>query len=222
MIGQVRALTYGGWLNGNPNREVAYVGTILPGELFVRESRKTDTGADFQLRKLPVEAGAINGIVLDPSDWHTAYVIDDSHVWMTTDAGVKWTPITGNLADLTNQFNTIELARGVLLVGTADGVYRTFDRAKPVVWSKFGGDRDLTKNLPNVQVSDLHYDAKNDVLIAGTFGRGAWVVKNASKVLTADPVLTINIDDDPNNLPNVITLKRDADNDDKRVLDVRF
>src|SRR5207302_4825931 len=73
-------------------------------------------------------------------------------------------------------------------------------------------DTNLTKNLPNVQVSDLHYDSTNDILIVGTYGRGAWVIKNARNVLSTDPVLTIKSEDDVTNPNNDVILKRDKDN----------
>jgi hypothetical protein len=39
-------------------------------------------------------------------------------------------------------------------------------------WNKLG------TGLPNVPVWDLVYDVKDDVLVAGTLGRGAWTITN--------------------------------------------
>ena len=44
---------------------------------------------------------------------------------------------------------------------------------------------ELGWNLPNAPVSDLRYDATDDILLAGTHGRGAWTVPQASQVLPA-------------------------------------
>ena len=39
-------------------------------------------------------------------------------------------------------------------------------------WTRLG------ENLPHVQVFDLHYDYTDNVLVAGTLGRGAWTLTN--------------------------------------------
>src|SRR5207253_3961898 len=59
------------------------------------------------------------------------------------------------------------------------------------VWTKFGA-------LPNVIVTDLHYIApdaahsgQGDVLLAGTLGRGAWTVPNASALFAIQSSLII-------------------------------
>ena len=90
-------------------------------------------------------------------------------------------------------------------------MFRTLDaKASNVVWTKFAGNPG--HDLPNVQVSDLHYDKTTDVLIVGTYGRGAWVVKDASSVINTAPKLKIDGDDDPANPNDVIILKRDGNN----------
>jgi hypothetical protein len=47
------------------------------------------------------------------------------------------------------------------------------------VWRRFG-------TFPNVIVTDLHYDATDDTLVAGTYGRGAWTVAGARSALETD------------------------------------
>ena len=48
--------------------------------------------------------GQIQDIVLDPTDYHTVYVIDFEHVWRGTNMGVdgqeQWQDVSGNLSDL--------------------------------------------------------------------------------------------------------------------------
>jgi hypothetical protein len=43
----------------------------------------------------------VRDIALDAGDWSTAYVIDNDDVFVTTDAGVSWREITGNLTTST-------------------------------------------------------------------------------------------------------------------------
>jgi hypothetical protein len=62
--------------------------------------------------------------------------------------------------------------------------------------------------LPNVLVTDLDYSAADDILVAGTFGRGAWAVKNAKASLGVPAVLRVS----GTNNPDLIRLVRNADN----------
>ncbi len=63
-------------------------------------------------------------------------------------------------------------------MGGLGGVYQfasdPFNPAQFAQWHKFGS------MLPKVLVADLHYDPTDDILVAGTFGRGAWSIKNFS------------------------------------------
>ena len=55
-------------------------------------------------------------------------------------------------------------------------------------WTLYG------QGLPNVRVSDLHYvpldpnTGKGNLVLAGTYGRGAWTIPNAGTSLAAPPV----------------------------------
>src|SRR5205823_5911097 len=52
------------------------------------------------------------------------------------------------------------------------------------------------QGMPNTVTRDLRYDAVTDTLLAGTFGRGAWTVPNASTTINLTGVLQINGDTD--------------------------
>jgi hypothetical protein len=39
--------------------------------------------------------------------------------------------------------------------------------------------------FPNVVVTDLHYDSTDDILLVGTYGRGAWKFPDAHAQLFA-------------------------------------
>jgi hypothetical protein len=114
---------------------------------------------------------------MDPDDWRSAYVVVDNQVFRTTDAGASWTDITGNLPALgAGDFNTIVFVAGdsrdLLLVGTNAGVFVSFSDSGFTRWNKLGA------GLPNALVWDLDYDVADDVLVAGTLGRGAWTITN--------------------------------------------
>jgi hypothetical protein len=165
------AIAYGGRSGGANNPDVLYVGS--GSAVFLR----TTAGAALApTTALPAGALAVRDIALDPDDWKSAYVVDSSHVFRSADAGATWTDITGNLAELgAGDFKTTVFVGGatkLLLVGTNVGVFVSFSSSGFTTWNKLGA------GLPNVTVMDLVYDVADDLLLAGTLGRGAWTITN--------------------------------------------
>ena len=60
------------------------------------------------------------------------------------------------------------------MVSSQDGVYATINPDANAHWSKFG------KGLPHAVVTDLRYYPDTDLLVAATYGRGAWTIPNLS------------------------------------------
>src|SRR5262245_27173196 len=179
--GIVSAITYGGRSDGVDNPDVLYVGArvdtptdLYPATVFLRT---TAGGALEPTAKLPAGGCELRDVVMDPDDWRRAYGVVDHQVIRTTDAGANWTHITGNLPSFGARdfFTTLFVAGGsrdLLLVGTNAGVYVSFSDSGFTSWNKLG------IGLPNAQVWDLDYDVADDVLVAGTLGRGAWTITN--------------------------------------------
>jgi hypothetical protein len=192
MVGTVSAMAYGD-LN-NPN--AAYVGTT-GGGLYFRSS----TGASFtQIPAPPWGNASARKIVMDPSAPPICYVLDSSdRVW---ERGIDstWTELDGSdisanpgsLSELSKDIGedaadirTIELydpsglpGQGVLLAAGLGGVFRLMLGSDTPTWRVYG------RGLPNVVVTDLHYIPGADLLLAGTLGRGAWTVRQASATLS--------------------------------------
>ncbi|MEI7837018.1 MAG: hypothetical protein WCK05_11510, partial [Planctomycetota bacterium] len=190
----VSAIAYGGMQGGLVNADVLYVG--VNNRVYVRT---TGGGALTQLAAYP--GTGPQDIVMDPDDWQRVYVVDATSAYFSPDAGATWTTISGNLASLASNLQTVEIysptttpGDEVLMVGGLGGVFRTLQPSDgaSAVWTEFG------QGMPNAVTSDLRYDATDDVLVAGTHGRGAWTVGSASLTLTGDPVLTVTGDDGPN------------------------
>lgn len=176
VTGSVGGLAYGGSQGGVANPNVLYVGTDVDGTSGDVFFRSTSGGALVNRTSYP--GGTVKDIVLDPNNWATAYVVDATSVYRTLDAGVTWTNVTGSLANAS--LRTIEFldgAAGGLFVGGLGGVY-TSPLSELGTWSEVGD------NLPNAVVMDLRYDAADDLLVAGTLGRGAWTLSNPSQALS--------------------------------------
>lgn len=179
----VSALAYGGRRSGTEHPEILYAGS--GHSVFIRST----VGGTLTVTASPFPGADVQDIVLDPDDWQHAFVVSSSGVWETNDMGSTWTDLTGNLVN--SNLRTVEYlnlnAGDVVLVGGDGGVFRMFTRY-PAKWERLG------ENLPRAVTYDLHYDSTDDVLLAGTLGRGAWIIPNASSRFGASSMLAVSKD----------------------------
>ena len=90
-----------------------------------------------------------------------------AYVYKSTDFGKTFTSVTNNIpAGPVNVIREDPRNASVLYVGTDFGVYVSTNGG--LKWEVLGD------NLPSVQVSDLQIDAKNDIVVISTYGRGMW------------------------------------------------
>jgi hypothetical protein len=183
-------VAYGGRLNGQDYPDVAYVGTRF-GQVLLRT-----TATDPFTLLTACTGSAPRQIVLDPDNWRTAYIVDFKNtIWRTTDAGQTFTNITANLNLLTSDARSIALypntAAGndaALFVGGQGGVFGSDNpTAANPTWVRFG------TGLPTAMVGALLYNAADNVLIAGSIGRGAWKINDLSNFANHPaPVVRLN------------------------------
>ncbi|MGF1577918.1 MAG: Ig-like domain repeat protein [Gemmataceae bacterium] len=179
----VDAIDYGGFLNGAPNPDVAYVGDQF-GNIWVRAG----TGLGFVQTTPGFFVGGFISTILDirmdPDNYNRAFAIDENQVLVTTDAGTTWADISGNLALVGAEgIRTIEYVSGAhpaIVVGTNTGTFASYTTSLGT-WFEIGA------NLPNVPVFELEYDPLDDVLLVGTMGRGAWLLPDMDDVLDPTP-----------------------------------
>jgi photosystem II stability/assembly factor-like uncharacterized protein len=118
----------------------------------------------------------ISTIEVSPHDAGTVYVaahrykLDDTRPYLlkTTDYGKTWQPITNGIreGDFCRVIREDTVRPGLLYAGTWSGVSVSFDAGAH--WQS------LQLNLPVVPVHDLI--VKDTDLVAGTFGRAAWIL----------------------------------------------
>jgi hypothetical protein len=100
-------------------------------------------------------------------------------------------PVHGDYRRCQAEIPLIVLCRfpgpALIFVGGYGGVYATKNPGSGefAFWQKYG------TNLPNAVVTDIHYSAEADVLVAGTLGRGAWSLRDVSSTVVDAPTLTI-------------------------------
>ena len=108
-----------------------------------------------------------------------AYVVFDGHrnddqnpyVYVTDDFGETWKKISKDLPE-GSVYVVLEDYKNpnLLFAGTEFAVYISLDRGE--TWARF------MNGLPTVPVHDLYVHPRDFDLIAGTHGRGAWIVDN--------------------------------------------
>ena len=137
-------------------------------------------------------AQTIKDIVLDSTDWDTAFVADSlERVFMTTDAGSNWSEIPGLAALIGDELEALEFVEAKTLrevfAGGRNGVFVSRD-----LGSGFGPWQEVgAATLPNAKVRDLDYDSTSDTLLVGTQGRGAWVLKDVSLLPVPEPGIMV-------------------------------
>lgn len=174
------AVVYGGRSGGVDNLNVIWA--ISGAGVYVRTS-----GSGSPLGVTSPGPRPLRDIAVDPTDWQKAYVIDDQGgVFYTSNTGSSWTTITGNLGSSTTDLRTVAFISGsqsAIAVGGLNGVFQT-SASSPGTWTQSGS------GLSNALVMDLDYDATDDVLVAGTLGRGVWSLSSAGGGGTAPPAPT--------------------------------
>jgi hypothetical protein len=215
----LRGIAYGGRDSSGPNPFLALV-AFADNTLFLRTSQAGGLVRDTAWN---TANGAPLIIKFDPQSWHTAYITTNQGVFEGTNVGQTgetWTEITANLHQVTRgnlsndtTFPSDQRMRGlevvkvgtntVVLVGDLNGLYEGVNPAGVSTnWFRVGA------NLPNVLLHGVTYDATSDVLVVGTFGRGTWTLANAWHVLIPPFNLTINFDQQADN----VVLRLDPNN----------
>ena len=179
------AIAYGGRKNGIDNEDVLWVGSFSTVSV-----RTAGTGPTAPTSSQPSVFGTIRDLTIDPDDWASAFLVDEANqVFATDNTGASWSNITGNLPTIGNVFwSVVYVASAIndaIVVGTNLGVFAT-KTSTLGTWFQLGA------LLPHAAVYDLAYDDVDDVLVAGTLGRGAWNLMNASDAINfVAPVVTI-------------------------------
>jgi hypothetical protein len=174
-----------GVANGSGLDSLAYGATNNPDAIYM------GAGTNVRVRLGPPPAAftatnlnaTVVSVVMHPLDANIAFAATNLAVFMTTNGGVLWTDISNNLPTLSpltlRSLEFVTSAAGnALVVGSLNGAYSATQAAGFADWKKLG------KDLPTAPVYELQYSSLDDVLLAGTLGRGAFKLKNASEVLT--------------------------------------
>ena len=131
-------------------------------------------------------AGQIVGLVIDPDNSLVAYAVDNRHVFRTVDGGSTWTNILPLPKEADPGLRAIQyiemedesghsIGPDVIVVGGTAGVFFAYeDQLSSPTWHV------LDVGRPRAIVSTLVYNQEDDVLLAGTFGRGVFILRESA------------------------------------------
>jgi photosystem II stability/assembly factor-like uncharacterized protein len=96
------------------------------------------------------------------------------YVYKSTDRGRTWTSIAGDLPQRSGAWSIVQdhLDSDLLFAGLEFGVYFTVDGGQR--WTQLKG------GIPAIQARDLHIQRRENDLVVGTFGRGAYILDDYS------------------------------------------
>jgi len=170
-------------INQIAGRPIVYGAPGNPELLF------TASGAGLFLRTaalaLPAQiattATTVRDVAVDPDSPTRLFALETSTVSFSSNGGTSFANITANLSTFDpgelRSMAFVPSAGGDALVVSSDrGVFVSFDSGGFAAWARLGVD------LPNVPVFELEYDGTDDVLIAGTLGRGIWKLQPAISI----------------------------------------
>jgi len=172
-------------LSESPKKEgLIYAGTD-DGIIQVTEDggvnwRKFELGT---IKGVPATA-FVNDVRADLFDAATVYAALDNHkhgdlkpyIIKSINMGKSWILINGNLPDKTLIWRLVQdhVKKGLLFAATEFGVYFTPDGGAR--WIK------LTGGIPNISFRDITIQRRENDLVAGSFGRGIYVLDDLSPI----------------------------------------
>lgn len=176
-------------LSESPKKEgLIYVGTD-DGIIQVTENGGINwKKIDFtKIKGLPRTA-FVNDLKADLYDENIVYAVFDNHkygdykpyIFKSSNKGNTWENIANNLPDRTLLWRIVQdhEKSDLMFLGTEFGIYCTLNGAKK--WEKLKG------GFPNISVRDLAIQKRENDLIAGTFGRGIYILDDYSSLREID------------------------------------
>jgi photosystem II stability/assembly factor-like uncharacterized protein len=169
-----------------------WVGTNDGQVQLTRDNGTTWTNVTKNLPNLP-PWGSVRSIAPSRYDAGTAYLTVDFHqvnnrdpfIYRTTDYGRTWKSITNGIPKSMLSYAKVitedPKRRGMLYVGTENGIYVTFDDGES--WQP------LQNDLPHAPVSGIVVQEHFDDLVISTYGRGFWILDDLGALRELTPAV---------------------------------
>lgn len=162
---------------------VYYTGTDDGTVSMSKDGGKTWANITKNIPGFPEGHAYVSELVPSRFDAATVYVtvanyrLNDyaPYVWVSTNFGASFTPITNGLAgEVVRTLTEDTRNRDVLYVGTETGIFLSLDRGKS--WRRFKA------NLPTVRVDELTIHPRDNALLVATHGRALFVLDHLEPI----------------------------------------
>jgi photosystem II stability/assembly factor-like uncharacterized protein len=121
----------------------------------------------------------VNEVFATFNDWNRGNF--KPYVMRSTDRGRTWTSVTGDLPERSGAWSVLQdpMNANLLFAGMEFGMYVTLDGGSHWVQLKGG--------LPTTQVRDILFQQRDDDLVAGSFGRGVFILDDYTPLREMTP-----------------------------------
>jgi trimeric autotransporter adhesin len=167
--GSAGAITISPYTNGR-----MYLGSSSGRIIRVNNSATTTgTGSgDVTLLATPVSGGYVNNIAVGTNDNNLLAVYSNygvNNVWYSSDGGLTWTAIDGNLPDMPVNWAVFHPTNNnKIVIGTEAGIYTTGAiNGASTQWA-------VSPGFPLVRVDMIKLRKNDNTIVAATHGRGMW------------------------------------------------
>ena len=176
------------------NASLIYVGTDDGNVYVTRDGGASWTDLTPHFRDLP-DRTYVSKVVPSLHNEALVYAVFDGHqnddytvyAYVSEDYGENWRSIVTGLPDGWSLNVLAEHPRNpdLLFIGNEIGIYFSIDRGEN--WAR------LKSNLPTVPVDDIKVHPRDNDLVVGTHGRGAWILHDITPLeeLTAEVVASV-------------------------------
>ena len=170
----------------------------------------TNSGVNWNIISTTLPDRYVTSVHFSPNAQNLAYVTHSGykdgefipHIHKTTDNGISWTDISGNLPQMAvNDLQTYPGNDTVLFAATDAGVYGTLNGGQN--WNRIGN------NMRIIPVYDIDRDPFNNKLLAGTFARSmmSYPIDSIFASGIKENVISVTISVYPNPATDQITIK---------------
>lgn len=170
-ISTINANDFDGMAQSDANTNILYASN--DNNLYRSDNVKATSVTWTNLTSSLPSGNYITAIETSPIDENTVYIVQQNHVYKSTNKGASWTDITGNLPDISmNTMVYYHNSNEGLYLGTDMGVFYR-DNYNPT-WINYNTGMPAAAVVTELEIFYDPDNMVNDVLRAGTFGRGLW------------------------------------------------
>ncbi len=160
--------------------------------LYLTENAKSSQVSWEVLTPMLPTTSAITAIEAHPTDENVVYIAQQSRIFKSSDKGHTWSEISANLLDI--QISTIAIYRNSnegIYLGTDIGVF--YRESGMENWMLYSDGLPASVKVTEIEIYYDPLNPQNDLVRAGTYGRGLWSASPVVGAVTANFQASVSI-----------------------------